>query len=64
MNVELYVNLKKVRFYFGAGWYSGAEFALLKLSLFEKFDDCLTIFEVQVAKLNATFYLTLDPRKE
>ncbi len=35
MNIALYINSKKIRF-FNIGWFEGEEFSLFKLNLFNK----------------------------
>ena len=52
MNVDLYVNYKKLRGIFELGWFKGQDFSLLKFELFNKPQEMKTIYilNLQIAK--------------
>ena len=57
MNIVMYVNGKRIRFFINFGWYSGEPFRLFDLNLFSKYEmiDSLYIFELTITKLMVTF---------
>lgn len=62
MNISLYINGIRRNFSMSAGWFSGNEFALFSLSLFEKFDNWISIIDFKIAKLS--FTITIDEYEE
>jgi hypothetical protein len=51
MKATLYVNTKKIHFFFDIGWYSGNEFKLLSLSLISNFvERSWSLIDFQVTK--------------
>jgi hypothetical protein len=50
MNVRLYVNGKKIKFFVNIGWYKGDEFNLLKIELFNLGYKTLYILVFSIAK--------------
>jgi len=56
MNIELYINDKKIKFTGSFGWYKGEEFSLFKLELLQIFPDDKVIYflDFQIAKFLIT----------
>jgi len=57
MSIILYINSKKINFFFEIGWFRGNDFSLFKLELFNKPDsaDELYILSLQIIKFDITF---------
>lgn len=57
MDLLLYINGKKARFWINAGWFRGDDFCLLAIKFFERFsdNDGWTIFSIQITHLIFSF---------
>jgi hypothetical protein len=59
---HLIVRLSVLMLHFEVGWFFGEEYKLLSVSLFEVYDDVLTIFSFQTLKFAIWFGLDLENR--
>jgi hypothetical protein len=60
MNIEIYINGKKIHFFINFGWYKGNDFSLLRLEFFHKPNNVDSIWIIDFNVIKLSFVLGLD----